>query len=83
MQAQINVSDECARSDDLLIGLDAIAGYVGRSKPTVRLLVRTDGLPACSVKGRWMSSRSMLDRYIRNKLQKGNVSSEFSCPSCP
>ena len=83
MNTQVDFQDAIEASPDLLIGLDAIASYVGRSKPTIRLLVKTDGLPACSVKGRWMSSRSMLDRYIRHKLQKGNVSSDFQCPSCP
>jgi hypothetical protein len=83
MNTQIDFQDAMEASPDLLVGLDQIATYISRSKPTTRILAEKDNLPAVRVRGRWMSSKTMLDSYVRDKLKKRDKHSDFTCPSCP
>jgi predicted DNA-binding transcriptional regulator AlpA len=68
---------------DLIIGLDEISSIVGRSRPTVRLMIENDQLPAVKIRHRWVSSKSMLNNYIRKRLRGEQPAADFAYPSIP
>lgn len=68
------------QQEELIVGLNSIAQFIGRSRPTVLLMIKEDGLPAVKLQGRWMSSRDMLVGYIRDKIV-GNVDYEHNTDS--
>jgi excisionase family DNA binding protein len=57
--------------DDMLVGLENIAAYIGRSRPTTRKMVQESSLPARKLGGRWQSSKKLLDKYIKRQLEGG------------
>lgn len=73
---------EIELSPDLVLGLQQIAKYIGRSEPTARNMALQDDLPAVRVRGRWISSKSMLDRYLKDKLLQKRTAAEFTSPAC-
>mgnify|MGYP000176165657 CR=1 FL=1 len=58
------------QQEDLIKGLDRIAHYTGYSRTTVRAMVDQDNLPAYKLRGQWVSSKDMLDRYFEDLKQK-------------
>lgn len=74
------------QKEELIVGLDSIAKFIGRSRPTVLLMIREDGLPAVKLQGRWMSSRGALIDYFKEKIigngEHENIADgrEQSCP---
>jgi len=51
------------RSDDILNGMKAICGYLGRSEVTVINYHREFGLPIKKARGSWMGSKKAIDRW--------------------
>lgn len=52
----------------ILVSIEAIAKYFGRSKNTVKDLVKSDNFPAVKIDGRWESNTELVDTYQRNRV---------------
>lgn len=54
-----------------LSGMKEIAAYVRRSEDTALKMIRVEGLPASKILGVWVSSKDLLDAWIRDKAASG------------
>lgn len=53
-----------------LVGLEAIARYLGRGKNTVRRLHREEDFPMVEVAGRWTSTRRQIDHWLEMQVAR-------------
>ncbi len=59
------------QSKNNLSGMKEIAAYVRRSEDTTLKMIRVEGLPASKILGVWVSSKDLLDAWIRDKARGG------------
>jgi hypothetical protein len=57
---------------DLVWGADAIAKVIGRTKTQTYHLLATGSVPAKSVQGRWVASRSKLRQHFEGEASEQN-----------
>lgn len=68
MRAEINTEQE----SPVIVGLEDIAAYLRRSKPTVRKMIEADELPVKLVRGAYMTSKSALNEWLHKKEVRTN-----------
>ncbi len=60
----------------ILIGRKEIAGYIGRSWPTVERLVETKKFPARKIDGVWMSKGDMIDFWLQERIELADMATK-------
>jgi hypothetical protein len=59
-------------SKDALDGMKEICQYVRRSEATVMKLIRQQDFPAKKIEGQWMSSKTKIDIWRNQQLDKAS-----------
>jgi predicted DNA-binding transcriptional regulator AlpA len=57
----------------ILIGRKEIAGYVGRSWPTVERLVESKRFPAKKIEGVWMAKEDLIDFWLQERIEMADA----------
>jgi predicted DNA-binding transcriptional regulator AlpA len=60
----------------ILIGRKEIAGYTGRSWPTIERLVECKKFPAKKIDGVWMSKGDLIDFWLQERIEMAEASSK-------
>lgn len=58
------------QSGKILVTLEEIAIYSGRSKNTILKWVDDDNFPATKVDGRWESNTELIDNWQRRRIER-------------
>lgn len=55
----------------VLVGMEAIGFYCGRSSKIIKKLVKENNFPAIKICGRWESNTDLVDRWQHNLVANG------------
>lgn len=59
-----------AKNGKILVTLEEIAQYTGRSKNTIRKWVEEDNFPAVQVDGRWESNMDLIEEFQQQRIKR-------------
>lgn len=54
----------------MLLSMDEIEAYTGRSRQTIRKWVEDDNFPAVKIDGRWESRTDLIDAYRERRINR-------------
>lgn len=52
----------------VLVGMDAITSYVGRSDKIIKNWAKTQNFPATKIDGRWTAHTDLIDGFMKNRI---------------